>query len=406
MIAEIKISRAEGEINAPPSKSMSHRLLIAAGLAEGTSTIRNIALSEDVMATIDALSAFGAKCTVAGDVVTVIGADITKATVKETVNCRESGSTLRFFIPLGLILSSPVNFTGYGRLLKRPMTIYEDICREQGLFYEHDEDKITVKGGLKSGLYKVRGDISSQFITGLLFALPLLEGESIIEILPPVESRPYIDMTLKALSDFGIKYSENGNTVTIPGGQHYKSGDITVEGDYSNAAFLEALNLIGGNVKVGGLDENSIQGDKAYIEFYKLLEKGEGCVLDISQCPDLGPVLMGMAAVKGGAKLTGTRRLRIKESDRGEAMREELRKFGICSKVLENDIIVFGGQLQTPTETLSSHNDHRIAMTLALLLSITGGTLNDPLCVNKSYPAFWEDIKKLGIEAKLSEDNK
>ena len=401
----IEKSTAHGQVKAPPSKSASHRLLIAAGLANGRSKVKNIALSEDIKATIDALSAFGAKCSVNGDTVTVEGGGLENiGSIKKTVNCRESGSTLRFFIPLGLLFETPVEFTGYGRLLKRPMTVYEDICSEQGLEFSQSDEKILVKGRLKSGTYNVRGDISSQFITGLLFALPMLQGDSVINIIPPVESRPYIDMTLKALSDFGIEYKFEGNVINIPGGQRYCAREITVEGDYSNAAFLEALKMTGGDVEVTGLDPDSIQGDKAYIGFFKDLRSGGRPELDISQCPDLGPVLMGMAALCGGAVLNGTKRLRIKESDRGQAMKEELLKFGIEAEIYDNHIVVKGGVLKKPEETLDPHNDHRIAMTLALLASVTGGEIENAQCVNKSYPAFWEDIKKLGIKVGLYDD--
>ena len=406
MLARIKKSTASGMIAAPPSKSMSHRLLIAAGLARGVSVISGIAMSEDVSATMDALRAFGAEVGISGDTVTVRGADISKAVVQSPINCRESGSTLRFFIPIAMTRNDEISFTGYGRLMSRPMEIYEGIANKQGLLFENDGKAINVRGPLESGIYEVQGNISSQFISGLIFALPLLDGDSEIKMIPPVESRPYIDMTLKAVSEFGIKYKADGDTIAIPGGQRYLPADICVESDYSNAAFLDAFNLIGGSVEVTGLSENSLQGDRIYKELFSSLAscRDGKFTADISQCPDLGPILMGTLAMCGGGKLTGTRRLRIKESDRAEAMRNELSKFGIDLTVKENEITVHSGKLRRPETVLDTHNDHRIAMTLAVLCSSVGGDIDNCQVVNKSYASFWRDIISLGIEAELTDD--
>ena len=254
-----------------------------------------------------------------------------------------------------------------------------------------------MKGPLEAGRFTVRGDVSSQFITGLLFALPLLSGDSELEITPPIESKPYIDITLESLRLFGIEARfVRENVIFVAGNQRYLKTDAMVEGDYSNAAFLSALSLIGGDVEVTGLNEKSVQGDSVYAEYFAAIKRG-GAVLDVKECPDLAPVLMAMAAVYGGATLTGTRRLKIKESDRGAAMAEELAKFGVSAKVGEDEIIV-GGGLRAPSEPIKSHNDHRIAMSASLLLSITGGELEGAEAVRKSYPEFFSDIKKLGIE--------
>ena len=397
MKVTITPSRASGCVLAPPSKSMAHRMLMGAGLADGTSVVDNIELSEDIKATLGILEALGAQYNIEDRKVIMQGVGGKRLQTTQKLNCNESGSTLRFFIPLLLSGGEKAEFTGAKRLFERPLGIYEEICNEQGVLFEKYETGLTVEGQLQAGHFKVQGNISSQFITGLLFALPLLEEDSVLEVLPPVESRAYIDMTLEALETFGIQVKEEGNTFYIEGKQTYQAKDVTVEGDYSNAAFLDAFNLIGGSVKVTGLREDTLQGDKVYQTYYEVL-KEEDPVMDISECPDLGPILMGMAAASNGARFTGTRRLRIKESDRGAVMAEELAKFGIRVDVMENEIVVHKGTLTRPSESLDSHNDHRIAMTLATLCTVTGGTLDGAESVRKSYPKYFDVIESLGIQ--------
>ena len=396
MKAIIDQSVATGTIVAPPSKSMAHRMLIGAGLALGKSIVQNIELSEDVKATLEILGALGAEYSISEHEVIISGIGGKNIKASDVLNSRESGSTLRFFIPLLLTGGGACEFVGAKRLFERPLGIYEDICKHQHILFDKQEMSLKLEGQLQAGEYKVPGNVSSQFITGLLFALPLLPGDSTLEILPPIESKAYIELTLEALETFGIGVRREENTYYIPGSQVYKAKDVKVEGDYSNAAFLEAFNLLQGNVKVEGLSVESKQGDKVYQPYFEELQKGTP-TLDISECPDLGPILMGMAAVCNGARFTGTRRLRIKESDRGTVMAKELAKLGICVTVKENEIEVHKGALQKPMSLLESHNDHRIAMTLAVLLSSIGGEIDGAEAVRKSYPSFYEDLKKLGI---------
>ncbi len=396
MKAIINPSKANGTMIAPPSKSMAHRMLIGAGLACGTSVVRNIELSEDIKSTLEILGALGAEYKMDGSAVTITGIGGKHLKTPGILNSRESGSTLRFFVPIVLSIGGIYEFVGAKRLFERPLGIYEDICKAQGILFEKQDTGLKLCGQLQATNYKIPGNISSQFITGLLFALPLLQEDSTLEILPPVESKAYIELTLETLALFGIKIKREGNTFYIPGKQVYQAREVEVEGDYSNAAFLESFNLLGGNVKVEGLKQDSRQGDKVYQSYFEALKKGTP-TLDISECPDLGPILMGMAAVCNGATFTGTRRLRIKESDRGTVMAEELAKFGVEVRVGENDIQVFGDQIKTPNSILESHNDHRIAMTMAVLASQTGGEINEAEAVRKSYPSFYEDIKKLGV---------
>lgn len=398
MQVTISPSRAVGTVKAPPSKSMAHRLLICGGLSSGKSIIHGVSFSQDVLATIDCLTALGAEITSEGDTVYIKGTDPSRFNGENRLYCRECGSTLRFMIPICMLSSAETTLCGSSKLMSRPLDVYSEISAERNLDFRLCGDKLNLKGPLTSGRFKVKGNISSQFISGLLFALPLLQGDSTLEIIPPVESKPYIDMTLRALSVFGIEIVElKENLFLIKGSQKYKSCETTVEGDFSNAAFLEALNLTGGDVKVTGLDMESLQGDRVYFKAYRDLQRGF-CSIDISNCPDLGPVLFAAAALLSGAEFTGTSRLRIKESDRGAAMAEELSKFGVCVNLTENTALVKGGKLKAPTEPLSSHNDHRIVMALSVLLTKVGGTIYGAQAVNKSYPDFFDCLRNLGVK--------
>lgn len=402
MKATIIPGKAEGTVLAPPSKSMAHRMLMGAGLSEGISVIQNIDFSEDIKATLGILEALGSEYAIEGHTVTMKGIGGKKIEVSRVLDTKESGSTLRFFIPILLSGGGKSKLTGAKSLFLRPLGIYEEICKEQGIFFQKTEDSLEIDGQLKAAHYKVPGNISSQFITGLLYALPLLKGDSVLEVIPPVESKAYIEMTLKALETYGIQVDRKENTYYIAGDQKYHAVNGMVEGDYSNAAFLDAFNLLGGHVQVEGLKEDSLQGDKIYRSYYQAL-LSDNPVMDLAECPDLGPILIGMAAANGGATFTGTRRLKIKESDRGTVMAEELKKFGIRVEVLENQIVVYPGRLQEPKETLDSHNDHRIAMTLATLCTLTGGTIDGCMAVNKSFPGYYDTIQKLGIQVKIED---
>ena len=403
MIAVIRPATARGTVAAPPSKSMAHRLLICAGLSSGGSVIRGVDPSEDVLATLDCLEALGASVSLSGNTVRIRGCDPRKSG-SALLRCRESGSTLRFMIPLCLLSGSAMDLQGSPVLLSRPLSVYEDICRDQGLRLERSSGRLTVQGVLSPGEYNVPGNISSQFVTGLLFALPLLSGESLLRLIPPVESRSYLDLTFQALQDAGIRLvREDVNTVRIPGGASYQALDTEVEGDYSNAAFFAALNCAGGDVRVTGLRPGSLQGDRVYEQYLPLIRSGPA-ELDLSDCPDLAPVLFAAAALCHGAVMTGTRRLRFKESDRGAAMAEEMAKFGVTLRLEENRITVPAGEIHPPRETLHSHNDHRIAMALSLLCARTGGAIRGAEAVRKSFPDYWERLRSLGVPVTFEEE--
>lgn len=400
MTATFKPCTLRGRIDAPPSKSMAHRYLIGAALSAHKCTLSGVDFSEDILASIDCLRALGANIAIDKDRVEVDPKGFMQA--KDPVlSCRESGSTLRFFIPLALCLGANVRFLGSERLLQRPLDVYEQLCRQKGFEFFKDNNSLTVCGSLESGSYAVRGDISSQFITGLILALVYLKGDSSIEILPPFESRSYIDLTLSALRCFGADvYFEDEYTIKIKASQmHSFSG--RVEGDYSNAAFLDAFNNIGSKVDVENLKPDSLQGDRVYKEYFEKISSGSP-TLDISDCPDLGPVLFALAALKNGATFTGTDRLKAKESDRGAAMHAELSKLGGGLIFGENTITVPKQELSYKGEPLDGHNDHRIVMAMSVILSVTGGAIVGAEAVRKSYPSFFEDIAALGAKVELS----
>ena len=387
-----------GIISAPPSKSMAHRLLICAAMAKGESIIRGVSDCEDVSATIACLEALGVKITRYGNDVEVEGNDMRKATPSASLNCRESGSTLRFLIPIALLSDKNALFLGDEGLMRRPMDVFEKLAKEHGYIYNSDGHSIAVRGPLTSGNYEVVGNISSQFISGLVFALPILDADSRIKILPPIESRSYIDLTIEALSLFGVKIAwEDDNTLYIKGKQCYTPHDVTVEGDYSGAAFMEAFRIFGNDVSVNGLNPGSRQGDKVYKTHFDMIKKGVPTI-HVGNCPDLGPILFAVASAKHGGVFTGTKRLKIKESDRASAMAEELSKFGVSVTVYEDKVVVYPINFRAPNVPLCGHNDHRIVMALSVLLTLTGGEIEGAEAVSKSYPTFFKDLMTLGIE--------
>lgn len=397
---------ARGRINAPPSKSCAHRLLIGASLAEGESLLDGAAMSQDILATMDCVRALGAEIRVENGHLWVKGCG-GRPLVKDSLPvlpCRESGSTLRFLIPTALCAGGGI-FQGAERLMARGVSVYEELLKERGVTFAGERDSLTVKGKLRPGLYRLRGDVSSQFISGLLFALPLLEEDSAIEILPPFESRSYVDMTLEALDVFGIRVDRQGEMrFLVPGGQCYQPAQVTVEGDWSQAAFFYGLNALGGQIEVTGLRADSLQGDKVCKSLMQNMTRGF-LQADLSDCPDLAPVLFAVAAgLEHGACFTGTRRLAIKESSRAAVMAAELAKFGAEISVGENEAKIAPVTLHRPKEILQGHNDHRVVMALAVLATRFGGVIDDAQAISKSYPEFFRDLAGLGVQVRTEED--
>lgn len=396
MKVTISPSIARGTVAAPASKSVAHRMMIGAALAKGTSVLRGVADSQDMLATLDCIAALGAAYEKDGGVLTVhgVGGDLSRSC--GVFPCRESGSTLRFFVPLALLKEGTSVFTGSERLMDRGADVYGQVFAGKGIAMEKSPEGVSFAGKLTAGDYAVRGDISSQYITGLLLALPLTGGESTLRVLPPVESRPYIDITLGVLRRFGVEVEETEENVFHISHGPYRELTADVEGDWSNAAFFYALNALGGDVTVIGLSPDSLQGDRVCADLLDQLKHGFA-EMDIAETPDLGPVLFASAAALYGGRFTGTRRLAVKESDRAAAMAAELAKCGVKTEVEENAVTVFPGGLTKPAETLCGHNDHRIVMALAVLLTQTGGSIDGAEAVNKSFPGFFDALQGLGV---------
>ncbi len=381
-----------GEVFAPPSKSMAHRYLICGALSE-QSRVSGLAMSEDIKATADCLKALGSRVDFENDTA-LVGGLCPKEEAQ--LDCRESGSTLRFMLPLALLGGKEITLTGSPRLMERGAGLYEQMCSEHGLFFENKDGKITVKGPLKPGKYSIDGSLSSQYFSGMLFALSTLDGDSELKVKGKLQSRPYVNMTIKALADFGVKIERIPGGFFIPGGQKFLSRYAAVEGDWSNAAFLSALS---DKVIVKGLDEHSLQGDKLYPQLFKNVGSYQ---IDLSDTPDLAPVLFAVAALKDKGDFVGTRRLKIKESDRAEAMKNELLKFGVNTTIFDDRVIV-SGKLKTPSAELYGHNDHRIVMALSVLAARVGGVIDGAEAVSKSFPDFFDVIKKLNVKVNLTD---
>lgn len=380
--AVIQPAQLTGAVRVPPSKSMAHRAMIAAALA-GDGQLENLGDSQDIRATRSCL-----------DALTAAGEGLPQ------LDCGESGSTLRFLIPVALALRGGGHFTGHGRLMERPQEPYFRIFDQKGVRYEQKDGVLTVEGRLTAGQYQLPGDVSSQFITGLLFALPLLDGVSEIVLTSPLESEGYVDMTLEALERFGVQVEREGYShFSIPAGQRYRPCGMTIPGDWSQGAIWYAANFLDHQVDIQGLDEQSSQGDRVVASYYWKLARPGDVELDVSQCPDLAPALGAMAALRSGtATLTGAGRLRIKESDRLAAIVSVVNDLGGAAEEGADTLTIHGRECLSGGCTIDSRNDHRIAMMTAILATRcqVPVTLTDIQCVEKSYPDFWEHYCKLG----------
>ena len=400
MTITITPAKLHGTITPPPSKSQAHRLLIAAALAHGESHITNLAYSQDILATLHCLEQLGAVIHRQSDSVRVRG--ITPGTSSDylpQLDCRESGSTLRFMIPVALAACQGGVFSGAGRLLERPQEPFRQMFSEKGIRFDHTPRHIIAQGSLTPGVYTLAGNVSSQFITGLLYALPALDRDSEILLTTPLESKNYVDMTLLALKAFGVSVTETETGYHIPGGQAYRPKNMAVESDYSQSAFYYAANGLGSKVDIQGLNPFSAQGDMRIVPYFlKLCGKGR-VELDVSQCPDLVPALALHAALRAGedTAIVNAARLRIKESDRLATVTEELNKLGANVEEFDDHLIIHGVSSLRGGE-VRAHNDHRIAMMLAIAATRADSPiiLSGAESVSKSYPNFWEDYQSLG----------
>ncbi len=474
MRATVYPGEVRGTVPVPSSKSMAHRAVICAALADGVSELYNVSLSNDIRATIDGMRALGAEIhvhentenintedtnaeNINGTVFLHIrgvgrdgfsgdngdnsgendGVNCSKSAEPLIVDCGESGSTLRFFIPIfalwGNKLGRDVRFVCHGRLAERPQTVYQELFAGIGSELLPTEGGWLLRGGLAAGEYRLRGDISSQFISGLLFALPLLDRDSCLHIAAPFESRSYVLLTLSMLAKFGVRAEWlDENTLFVPGGQRYRATALSVEGDYSQLAFFAVLAAINSELLLTGVDTESLQGDRRIIDIVRdmgasvreveggyVVAPGElaGCEIDLADCPDLGPVLCVLAAaVAGRSRLYNAGRLRIKESDRIEDVQTELLRCGVDISSDEDTIYING--IRTCNDktddnktgypggvVCSGHNDHRIVMALSVLATICGEPLviEGAQAINKSYPRFFADLAALGIKV-VTED--
>lgn len=397
MKVKILPSKTSGEVSAPPSKSFAHRYLIGSVLSRGKCVIKNIADSDDISATLSCIEQLGGSVTKDGNIVTVVPTN-EKQIENAVFDCKESGSTLRFFIPVVLATGAKnCTFLGSERLLARGIKEYEKLFENSDVTIKSAEKSIEINGTLSAGNYEISGEVSSQYTTGMLFALSVLDGKSTLKITGNAESRAYVDMTIKVLKDFGADIAEpEKNFFEINGKGRLSPGEFTVEGDWSNAAFLIALSRLVGTISVSGLNENSVQGDRFSSVAFDALDC-ENAEIDLKDCPDLAPILFSYAAYKNGGKFTNTRRLRVKESDRANVMAEELKKFGANVKVYENSVEIEKTQLKPPIVPLCGHNDHRIVMALSVLAAVFGAEIDGAEAVNKSYPDFFRVIKKAGV---------
>ena len=411
MDAYLYPSTCHGTITIPPSKSMAHRAIIAASLAKGTSTISNVAYSQDILATIDCMQALGATITKQEDTLIIKGITSFQEPTKTEIFCNESGSTLRFLIPLFSLCNQPITFTGSKRLLQRPLTLYKDIFEHQQLSFLQDDNHVEIKEALHADTFTIPGNVSSQFITGLLFTLPILNEDSIIHIEPPFESSSYVALTIQMLERYGIHIEQQDDlTFKIQGNQHYQPCDYRVEGDFSQFAFFAVLAAISSTLTIYGVDPQSKQGDKQILDiltsFGANIEElpfgytvHKSCLqaqdIDLANCPDLGPILCILAMYSlGNTHIYHAGRLRIKESDRIAAMEEELRKFGLDIHSTQDDIYISPSTSYACKEALYGHNDHRIVMALSVA-SLCGQQetiIKDAQAINKSYPNFFEDL--------------
>ncbi|MDE6103546.1 MAG: 3-phosphoshikimate 1-carboxyvinyltransferase [Oscillospiraceae bacterium] len=394
-------TKLKGTVNIPSSKSMTHRMLICASLAKGISKISNITFSKDIYATIDALKAMGADIQIDNDNVIVNG--INNIPDNADIDCCESGSTLRFLIPITAALGIHSTYTGQGRLPERPITPYIRELTKNGIIFEyHNTMPFTMTGQLKPGKFKLEGNISSQFITGMLFALPLLNGDSEIIMTSDLESKPYADMTIQCLNTFGIEILETNNGYFIKGNQNYKSQNTIVEGDYSQAAFFYVANILGNNIKMNNLTENSSQGDKKIVEITEQLcynENNEptGFSINAADIPDLVPILGVLGTFcKDKSLISGAERLKIKESDRLETTAAVLNALGGNVTVKNDGLTIKHSKLKGGIT--DSFGDHRIAMSAAIAATICSEPviIKNADSVEKSYPSFFKDYQKLG----------
>lgn len=423
MTVTIPAGPVSGRLAAIPSKSAAHRLLICAALADGATFVRCDKESQDIAATIRCLTGLGAAITRRDGGYAVVPIDRTRIPRPCTLDCGESGSTLRFLLPVVCALGAEGTFVMAGRLAHRPMEPLATQLREHGctITPKPDEDRLAFSGRLTPGAFTLPGDVSSQFISGLLFALPTLGAESRLTITGTVESQGYIRLTLRALAGFGVVPQETATGYRIPAVPYRGPADLAVEGDWSNAApWLCMGTLAGAGITVTGLDPASLQGDKGVCEVLtrmggRMTQTGgaftaapgprTATVIDARDIPDLVPVLAAVAAATPGeTRIEGAARLRIKESDRLVTTRQTLNALGGDVEETEDGLIIRGREALTGG-TVDAQGDHRVVMLAAVAATVCDGpvTVTGAQAINKSYPTFWQDLAALGKAVRREE---
>ncbi len=410
-------SKIGGEISAISSKSAAHRLLIASAFSKTTTKLHCKTVSEDIHATADCLRALGAEINYDNGVFDILPKEKNKC---GTLLCNESGTTLRLLLPIASALGGEWIFDMRGRLPKRPLSPLKEELMAHGMSFEYvDANKLKISGKLECGKYTISGDVSSQFISGLLYALTLLDGESTLEITGKLESAPYVNMTLDVLNSFGANIIQNGNVFDIHGADLTSKGEYIVEGDWSNSAFpLCAAAISKSTVTLKNLSTNTRQGDSQIVDILErfgatvtsshdsVTVSGNdllGTEINAADIPDLVPIIAVVASVaKGITKISGASRLRIKESDRLQTTYEMLTNLGADVKALDDGLII-NGKPHLDGGAVLSYNDHRIAMSacIASLVCKDDVIINDAGAVKKSYPHFFDDMKKLGFNVEI-----
>lgn len=399
-MSQVKITKSvlNGEVTAPPSKSAAHRALICSFLAGG-GTVEPIIDSNDMKATVGVIKALKNNDTI--------------------LDCIESGSTLRFMIPVAAAMGREVTFVGQGRLPERPIGEYLELLPNHNVDVKSDGGlPLTVSGQLKNGSFEISGDVSSQYVTGLILALSVLDGDSAVILTTPLQSKPYVDMTIKVMKDYGVDVKEADFGYLIHGGQKFKKMNYTVEGDWSQAAFFLVAGAIGGDVTVNGLDMNTTQGDKGILDVLEAFgaeievnDNSVRCVkstltgteVDATDIPDLVPIISVMAAFsQGETVIKGAERLRFKESDRIKSVADNLRLIGADVTETQDGMIIRGSN-SLYANKLKGYNDHRIVMAFSVAgLFLEGETvIDDAQSINKSYPDFFEDYNRIGGKANV-----
>lgn len=388
-------SSLHGVTSPPPSKSLAIRHILLSCISRGESVLNGIGHSDDVLAAIDCVKSLGADVTSASGSIRINGnLSFPNAACSSAVPVGDSATLLRFIIPMCLNGKRTYTFKLSDQLAARPQSVYKSLFAEKGLTFVKNGNHLTVGGLLMPGHFEIPGDVSSQFAGGLMIALSRLAGDSEIKLIGKCGSLGYVDLTASAIKAHGGYAERDGSLVRIVG-RPLHGIELTVPGDSSGSAVLEALRLTGHGITVLGAPSNGLQPDSGYPELFARVASGNA-VINVNECPDLAPILLTLMSIFGGGRLVGTSRLAYKESDRGHIMAHELSKFGATVTVSDDEITVVRSTLHPPTDVCLSHGDHRIAMAIAPLLLRYGGELDGGEAVSKSFPGFFELLRTLG----------